>query len=932
MVTRQQPRRNRRAFIIAALVIIVLGLISSARFYTDLLWFQEVGFTSVLWRSIQTQVILGLLVGVVTALIVWVNLWVAGKATPAYPNLRFEVTGRPDPLERYRVLIAPFVKWIKVAVAVFIGISAGVGAASSWRIFLLWLNRSPFGLDDPQFGKDVGFYVFELPFLQLVFSWIWVALFAALIFSVGVHYFQGSIKPESGLAGISSGALAHISVLLGGLALVKAGQYWLGQYELNFSSRGVVDGASYTDVNAQLPALKLLAIISIISALLFLVNIRVRRFTLPIAAVGIWVLTAFLAGFVWPTLVQRFSVEPQELARESEFIARNIEFTREGYGLTNVDSRPFTASSELTSEEVIENESLLSNIRLWDPAILQRAYSQLQAIRPYYRFQDVDIDRYQVDGELRQVLLAARELSIEDLNENAKTWTNVHLSYTHGYGLVASLANESTTAGQPRFLLRDLPGTPALGAEDLAPDQGGIYYGEIAAPDEYSIVHSGQEEIDFETDEGTQRSNYEGEGGVELGGFFKRLAFAIREGDQNLLLSSLVTGDSRIMIYKNVRDRVRRAAPFLALDNDPYVVSIDGRLIWVLDGYTHTNHFPYSQREDVGDFISTEQEGVLDEEINYLRNSVKITVDAYDGTMKFYIIDDTDPMVRAWSSAFPALFTEDSPPTELIEHFRYPEDLFKIQSELYRTYHMGDPADFYEKQDEWGVPEDPVAEGSVAPTYLLFRLPGETEDEFMLARPFTPRARRNMVALMAGRSDPGHYGELVTLEFPRDILVPGPVQVDNFINQDTEISPQLTLLRTEGSNVEFGRLITLPIEDTILYAQPIFVTAENVGIPELKKVALVFGEEAVMGDTFEEALTELFDLDAVVEPTPSPSPTSGGDDEEEPPPSSLRDLIERASRLYERAQQALSDGDFELYGRLIEQLGRLLERADEISG
>ncbi|MGH3118924.1 MAG: UPF0182 family protein, partial [Gaiellales bacterium] len=691
--------------------------------------------------------------------------------------------------------------------------------------------------------------------------------------------------------------------------------------------------ASYTDVHAQLPALRLLAIISVISAGLFLANIWFRRFSLPIAAVGIWILTAFLAGFVWPTLVQRFSVEPQELEREREFIARNIEATRDAFGLTDIETRQFAASTNLTGEDLGANDALLQNVRLWDPPILADAYRELQSIRPYYRFHDVDIDRYEIEGVTRQVLLSARELSLEHLPDASQKWTNLHLQYTHGYGLVASLANESTVAGQPEFLVKDLPGTVASGAETLESDQAGLYYGEIYEPTEYSIVNSQQQEIDFDTDTGVERTSYAGEGGVEVGNFFSRVAFALREGDPNLVLSGLINDDSRIMIYKNVRDRVSRAAPFLALDNDPYVVSTAEGLVWVLDAYTHTSFYPYSQRQDAGDFVDTAEKATLDGRVNYLRNSVKVTVDAYDGTITFYVIDDSDPMLQAWRNAFPDLFTDEEPPTEIVEHFRYPEDLLKVQSEVYRTYHMTEPEDFYSRNDEWSIPLDPSADSQapVDPTYLLFNLPGEAEEEFLLVRPFTPRGRNNMVAMLVARNDPADYGELLTLDFPRQTLVSGPVQVDTLINQDPAISSQLTLLRQEGSDVRFARLVTLPIEDSILYVQPIFVEGESLPIPELTRVALVFGEEVVMEETFEEALAALFDLEEpVVEPTPEPG-EEPPPDEEPSPAGSLKEVIQRAADVYERAQQALADGDFETYGRLIEQLGRLLERAEQLS-
>jgi uncharacterized membrane protein (UPF0182 family) len=899
-----------------------------AYFYTDLLWFQEVGYQSVLYKSLSTQFGVGLVVGVVVALFLWINLWFASRSTPAYELRR-------EPIDQYRTMLTPHLGLIRLVVAIVLGVLIGIVASSQWQTFLLWANRIDFGVNDPQFGRDVGFYMFSLPFLNGVSEQIWSALFLALVVSLAAHYFYGSLRPQRGLRGVTPAALAHLSVLLGLLALTKAWQYYLGAFGLNFSPRGVVTGASYTDVNAQLPALRLLTIISVVSAILFLVNIRVRRVYLPLAAVGIWILTAVLAGGVWPAAVQRFSVEPQEPQRERPFIERNIAATNSAFGLTDVEVRTYPATSDLSTEEIRANEGLLQNVRLWDPAVLQQAYSQLQAIRTYYAFQDVEVDRYEIGGETRQVMLAARELSLDELPDASKKWANVHLQYTHGYNLVASLANASTSAGQPSFLVRDVPGTVAAGAEALQADEPRIYYGEAFKDDQYSIVNSGQDEIDYETDEGPQYSNYQGTGGINVGGFLRKFAFAVREADPNFVLSNLIKGESRVLIYRNVRDRVLRAAPFLDLDRDPYPVVVDGRVLWVLDAYTTSSFYPYSQRFDASEFFTESKTGALDGELNYVRNSVKVTIDAYDGTMKFYIVDDTDPLIQAWQGAFPELFTDETPPDELVAHFRYPEDLFKLQTEVYRTYHIKDPLAFYSKTDEWAIADKVViddsgkvtTDGTLDPTYLLFQLPGGTEQEFAITRPFTAFKRPNMIALMVGRSDPEHYGKVEALQFPRTVQVPGPVQVDNLINQEPEISQDLSLLRTGGSRIIFGSLVILPIEDSILYIQPLFVVAEGGGIPELKRVFMVLGEQVVMENTFDEALNTLFGLDQA---PPPEEPTPG---EPNPPPptgneSKLQRLVTKASRLYDQAQQALADGDFATYGRLIEELGRVLAQAE----
>jgi uncharacterized protein len=942
----RRPSSGRLPLIFAAIVVLAFLLFASTGFYTDVLWFREADIVSVLWTAISAQLATGAVVGLFVGVVVYVNLLIAGRMASAYGFFRIEDAERRDPLDRYRMLLNPYLKWLRLAAGIAIGLLAGLGASSSWQTFALYLNRVPFGEEDAQFGRDIGFYVFELPFFNLILDWAWFAIVAALVVAVIAHYFHGSIQPEAGLSGISSGVMAHVSVLLGLLALVKAVQYYLGTFGLVFSPRGVVTGASYTDVNAQLPALRLLAIISIISAILFIANIRFRRISLPLAAVGIWVLTAVLAGAVWPAFVQRFSVEPQEASRERPYIERNIAATRTGYGL-DVESRPFAGSDDLDAQAIEDNETLLSNVRVWDPDVLGRVYNQLQAITPFYTFPDVDIDRYEVDGETRQILLSGRELSVEDLTAGT-SWQNQHLIYTHGYGLAASLANESTVAGQPSLLVRGLPGTVARDAPAFDLDRSGIYYGENYEDSEYSIVNTKQAEIDYqgEGDEATVRSNYEGEGGIPISGFIRKLAFGVRERDFNLILSGDIRGDSRIMLYKNVRDRVRRAAPFLALDNDPYIVAADGGLKWILDAYTTTNFFPYSQRSELAEMVQGAAPGTLEGQANYIRNSVKIVVDAYDGTMDFHIVDEEDPIIEAWHKTFPDLFADDEPSEEIRAHFRYPEDLLLVQSELYLRYHVSDPQTFYSGNDEWAIAQtSSTSETPVTPTYLLISLPGESGEEFVLTRPFTPRGRNNMNAILVARSDPENYGELLTLDFPSNSTIEGPAQINNLINQNEEISQQITLLSDRGSDIIFGSLVNLPINDSILYVQPLFIEAAasatdtggaagGAGIPELQSVILVYGEQVVQGDSFDEALAELFELDTPEEipPPEEGEPEDGQPTDPEPPSEDLQAIVDEAGEVYAEAQQALRDGDFQAYGRLIEELGALLEEAEQLSG
>ncbi len=920
-------RGQRVAAIVTAVAFVLLiALGSSARFYTDVLWFEEVGFTSVLWKTLSTQALIGLVVGAVVALLIWFNLWLPSRLVPAYTVL---TSDRASPITRYRDEIMGFSRWIRIGIATFAGIVGGFAASGAWRTYLLWANREPFGIRDPQFGRDVGFYVFELPFYSRLLSWVTVVLVFSLIAAAAGHFFYGAISPERGLRGITGGALAHLSGLLGLFALGRAGRYYLDRFELNFSPRGQVTGASYTDVHAQLPALMILTAVAVIAGVVFLANVRLRRVVLPVAVVGVWIVVSILAGGMWPWAVQRFSVEPQELQRERPYLARNIAATRAAFGIDDVRDVAFPATTDLTARDIEANEEILQNVRVWDPDVLERAYQQLQAIRLYYQFTDVDVDRYEIDGELRQVLLSPRELFLDGLPERSVTWPNLHLGYTHGFGIVASLANESTEAGQPQFLVKNVPGRVLPEAESLDVQQPRLYYSQSFDDADYSVVDSRQAEIDFPTDQGVERIRYDGAGGVPLGGIFNQIMFATREGDPNLVLSDLISGESRILLYRNVRDRVLRIAPFLNLDYDPYIAAVDGRLVWIIDAYTSTAFYPYAERFDVATLVSRDEPGTLSGVRNYIRNSVKVVVDAYDGTVSLHIVDPDDPLISAWADAFPELFATEQPSPQTVAHFRYPEDLFEVQSDVYATYHMTDPANFYQREDEWSVAQlasqdESVPSGDVPPTYLLFELPTEQEQEFVITRAFTPRLKDNLNALLVGRSDGANYGELVTLQLPRQEFVAGPKQINRFINQDVEISRTLTLLRQEGSQVIFGSLVVLPIEESFLYIQPLFVAAADLGIPELKRVVVVFGEEVVMEENFDAAIARLFDA------PDAPRPDEPPQDDAQPqgPIGETRELIEQAARLYDRAQRALRDGDLEAYARFIERLGQVIEELE----
>jgi uncharacterized protein len=944
MVTRiPTPRTGRRRLLLivgAVLAGLLLAFTALSGFFIDVLWFREVGFEQVFWTVIRTKVVLGLLFGILFFLLLYTNLWIVRRITPRYRPL----TPEQEIVERYRLQFEPYARWILPAFAVVIAIFVGLGVTTQWRTFLLWRNSGgiEFGAAEPLFDRDAGFYVFTLPWMRFVQGWLFSALVGVLIICALAHYLWGGIRPNAPGIGekVTPQVKAHLSVLLGLIMLTKAWGYYLGQFDLLQSSRGVVFGASYTDVNAQLPALRILIFIAIVCAVLFLVNIRLRGWALPVIAVGLLALVSILAGAGYPAFVQRFRVAPQELQREREFIEYNIEATRSAFGLDAITTTSRAVGPAVTADDVDGNEATIENIRLWRPEVLLQNYTSLQRFRSYYEFNDVDVDRYVLEGERRVVMFSAREISQAAIPEGGRTWQNVHLVYTHGIGAVASQVNAATTEGQPVFSLGDIPPTGQPALED--PGQR-VYFGEGASGDaQFVAVNTNAEELDYQGTSGDDERfvpapPYTGSGGIPIGGFLQRALFAWRFRDVNLLISDLIQGDSRIMINRSLADRVPKAAPFLQFDSDPYAAIVDGRIVWIWDAYTTTDQYPYSEPVDLGSVVSPGSPDApqLSGSANYIRNSVKVVVDAHSGAMTYYVADPDDPIIRVWSQAFPELFTnlEDATP-DLLAHFRYPESLFQVQAERYTNYHVTEPTVFYGKQDFWALPADPTVtsvEGGVAmrPYYVLMRLPGETEESFSLILPFTPQGRQNLVAWVAARSDPGEgYGEIVSFQFPTGLNVDGPTQVFARINQDATFSAERTLLSQGGSDVLFGDFLVIPIEDSLLYVQPVYVKAvqEN-AIPELKRIVVVNGGVIGLGNTLREAL--LASLGEVV-----PPPDDGG---EEPPPTGTVDeqvaaLLVEAEQHFVAAEAALRDGDLATYQSETEQAQTAIQDALALLG
>ncbi|MFL6102340.1 MAG: UPF0182 family protein [Actinomycetes bacterium] len=926
---------------VAGILVVLIWLASGlAGFWLNLLWFREVGKTQVFWGVLGVEIGLGLLTGLGTAVIVGGNLLVAQRiAVPSRP-LVVEESGA----EQLRRALVPYLRAFRIAVVVMLGLLVGLHGASQWRTYMLWRNHVPFGDRDAQFGRDIGFYVFSLPFQRAVFGWLLFTLLVTTLLVVTEHWLLGGIQPAAKGNRVAPHVHAHLSLLLGGIVLLKAWGYRLDQFSLVFSPRGVVTGASYTDVHAQLPALRLLMVVAPVCALLFFLNLRSRDFTLPVAGTLLLVLSSVLIGGLVPAFVQRFQVTPQELQREEPYIQRNIDATRKAFALEGVQTSDFPAAEDLTPAAVRANAATVDNIRLWEADVLKTAIQNLQAIGQYYEFSDVDVDRYRISGTARQVMISAREVDPRNLDASAQTWVNLYLTYTHGYGVVAAQVNQAETSGRPDFIVSGFDQQAAA----IPVRQPRIYFGE-PPPDTptYVVVGSRQPEVDSPSVSGQSQVlvRYDGRGGVQLSSPLRRLAAAVRFRDLNLLISSNLNSRSRILFNRDIRDRMEKAAPFLQWDADPYVAVVDGRIVYIRDGYTTTDNYPYSQRIrlDVAARRTDPHDRGVGGEANYIRNSVKAVVDAYDGTTTLYAFDETDPLLRAWGKAFPGLFAPRSAMSaDLQAHLRYPEDLFSIQTDRYASYHIGAARDFYSKQDFWALPEDRSGqltrgEGSLVvagpkprmrPYYLLTKLPGEQDEQFVLVMPFTPNNKQNMVAYMAARSDPASYGRITLFSLPRARTVFGPTQVHAQILADPDVAKELTLFNQQGSTVILGNLLTVPIKDALLYVQPIFVQASQGAIPELRRVPVFFNNQLGYTANLTDSINQVLSRTTNAPPASGPQPPAGP----QTASTALARILQQQAEQYRRAQQALDRHDLGAYQHAIDRLGQLIEQAQRLTG
>jgi uncharacterized membrane protein (UPF0182 family) len=950
-------------FLVVGVVVLFLVLTSLrgiAGFYTDYLWFDSLGRGGVFKGVLGAKIALAVIFTLTFFVLMWVNLVIADRLAPP-----FRPSG-PDEefLERYHDLVAPRAGWVRAGVAVLLGLIAGAGVSSEWNSWLLFTHGGKFGVKDPQFHTDIGFYVFKLPFLSFVSGWLFASLLIVLIVTAVAHYLNGGIRVSSMGQRVTPAVKAHLSVLLGLLALVKAGGYWLQRYELALSNRGFVRGAGYTDVKAQLPAIHLLLLISIAGFVLFIVNIWRRGWTLPILGVGLWLLVALVAGAIYPQFVQRFQVTPNESSKERPYIERNIEATQAAMNLSKDDLRtePFALNTDVDKVDLADNEATVRNIRLWDPSpsILGKTFPQLQRTRDYYQLNDVDIDRYDLDGETTQVVLSVRDLNSDNVPQ--KSWVGTHLAYTHGYGAIVSPANSKQTTGAPVFVAEDIPYSTTERSLEL--EQPAIYVGENLGG--YAVTNTKVKEIDYRSDKGTVYTEYQGKDGVELGGIVKRAAFALRFGEPNFVLSKQLTGDSKVLYIRDIRDRVETLAPFLHFDADPYPVIVDGRVKWIIDAYTTTDRYPYGQTADNEQLSG---DSGLNHKFNYVRNSAKAVVDAYDGSVTFYEMPGKDPILEAYRKAFPSLFTSyDKMPKDIKAHLRYPEDMFRVQTNMWGRYHVTNPTEFYGGDDQWDVALDPGTAGAAAatetrdangqlvatrttriePYYLYTKLPDSKTTEFVLLRPFVPVSKDDgnqvLRAFMVGQSDGDDYGKLKVYVMPQGTQVTGPALVQAAIQSNPDVSHEQTLLDGSGSKALYGTLSFVPIDGGLVYIRPFYVTSSDQSVPGLYKVIVYFNGKVAIKDTLQEALTTIFGESpntreegfGGTEPNGGTTTDDTGSGTTVPPPPSgtalqqAAQLLKDADALFQQADDALAQKDLAKYQDLTNQAREKTAQAEQV--
>ncbi|HEX6364785.1 MAG TPA: UPF0182 family protein [Agromyces sp.] len=944
--------RRRRAPIAITIGVVALLIIAFFVFvglYADVLWYNQLGFLNVLTTEWIARLALFFIGFIAMAVPVWASIQIAYRTRPVYAKLNSQ-------LDRYQEVFEPLRRLAMYGIPAVLGIFAGVSVSSRWELTLTWLNRTPFGTTDPQFGFDIGFFVFELPFYRSIVGFASAVVLLSLLLVIATNYLYGSIRVSGREVVISKSARVQIAVTAGIYLLLQAVSIWFDQYATVTEQGSIITGAAYTDVNAIIPGRGILAAIAAVVAILFFVTAIIGRWRLPLVGTALLIVSSLLIGSLYPWVIQRFQVDPDARSLEAPYIERAIDLTRDAYGVADIESIPFSAVTDAEPGALRSDAATTANIRLMDPLVISPAYQQLQQFRQYYQFPDqLDVDRYSIDGTTQDTIVAVRDLALSGLGD-AETWFNSHIVYTHGYGLVAAAGNQRSVDGQPVFLQSGIPSTGALG--DFEPR---VYFGE-SSPD-YSIVGapegSDPVELDYPAGGDSERqtqTTFEGDGGPTLDNIFTKLVYALKFQSEQIFLSEAVNDESQILYDRDPIERVRKVAPYLTLDSDTYPTVVDGRIVWVVDGYTLTDQYPYSNKVSMSEAIA-DSEGLPQalpfDEVNYIRNSVKATVDAYDGSVTLYAWDDEDPILQTWQKVFPnSLRPMSDMSGELMSHVRYPSDLFKMQRAVLGRYHVTDPTSFYSREDAWTTPNDPTAGANSTllqpPYYLTMQMPGQDSPSYSLYSTFIPEARgdqsRNVLrGYLAVDADAGAtdgeraegYGKLRLLTLPEDDNVPGPGQVQAQFNGDPTVSQSLNLLKQGQSEVINGNLLTVPVGGGLLYVQPVYVKSTgNTSYPLLQKVLVAFGDQIAFQDTLDAALDVLFGGDSgaaagdvEVEPNPEPSqpPAEGGEPTTPTVPTDeVQALLNQASQAVKNKQAALAAGDWAAYGAADAQLAEII--------
>ncbi|MGW6022604.1 UPF0182 family membrane protein [Streptomyces sp. NPDC055099] len=934
-----RPSRRVRTLLMTLGILAVLAMVfvMFAGFWTDWLWYRSVNYSSVFTTTLWTKIGLFFVFGLLMAAAVGLNIWLAHRLRPPLSAMSME----QQSLDRYRMSIAPYKKWLLLGIATLVGLIAGASAAGQWRTWLLWVNGVSFGQKDPQFHLDVSFFAFDLPWYRFLLGFGFAATVLSLIAAALTHYLYGGLRVTSPGARATAASTGHLSVLLGVFVTLKAVAYWLDRYGLavkssDFKATGDWTGLRYVDANAYLPAKTILFCIAVICALLFFGTLWRRTWQLPVIGFGLMVLSAILIGGLYPAIVQKFQVQPNEQAKEAPYIEKNIAATRDAYGISDVKPEDYKGAGKADEdpEKKRDDADSAANYRLNDPNIVSPTFQQLEQEREYYRFPTtLDVDRY--NGQ--DTIVGLRELSLDKLDK--RNWINDHFAYTHGYGMVTAKGTETKkgSKGAPDFTESGLPTTGKLGEYEQR-----IYYGEKTT--QYSIVGGPQKELDYEEDGGGQKTySYKGDSGVNLSNPINRAAYAVSFGEPQMLYSGAIGEGSRILYNRTPKERVESVAPWLTIDGDTYPTVVDGRIQWVVDAYTTSNGYPYASRTTLGDTTadslseSDDARAVVAQQnqVNYIRNSVKATVDAYTGEVKLYTWDDKDPVLKTWKKAFPDTVKDKGEiPKALMDHLRYPQDMFKVQRELLTLYHVTDPGQFYNASDAWQVPNDPTKKdnSAVPPYYLSMKTPGQTQQQFALTTTFTPSGRPNLRAFMTVDADARskNFGKMKLLRVTGD--VDGPEQVQNKLNSMTEVGNFVRDMKGADSDVLYGNLLTVPLDDGFLYVEPVYVQGRKSAYPLLKKVAVSYGTETAFADSLSDGLNQVFGAEGTTKPPADEGDTDEPTDPAEPPKSNdptVQAALDDAQQAFEDGQTALKDGDWEAYGKAQEDLQEALQRAED---